>query len=677
MLLKTDNKTLRAQAQFAHPRSVKATVRELSDNFDAASENFDLLMACQNDWNHLEPFRRERTRNLRYKNGDQWGDTVTDPDTGKQIREDVLLSSKGRVPLKHNFIQQFVRNIEGQLLANPSKSIVYARSRDDAQLGDMLTNTLQACHQLNRTSRMDVSAIEELLMGGLVCMKTRYAFWSTKNRGDGRLDLVGANRLFFNTDVEDPRLFDLRRVGEIHDYTPDELVGFFATTPADEQVLRDLYAGCYRETESLYGRDVLQAAEPGSFLRPRDPYKCRVFEVWQRLGRWVTYVHDYADGTEQVTELPLKEVERINAERIAQGTALGLDPDNVALLYAERRYEYFWSVKFLTPNGVCIRQMESPYTHEEHPYSFGVLPMVDGTIRGALCDLIDIQRYINRLIVMIDFIMGASAKGVLMVPEDAIPEGMTVDDFAAEWVKGNGVIVFRPTRTGAMPQQIATNATNIGAWDMLKLEMNLLQQIAGISGAVQGQTPRSGTPSSLYAQEAQNSMLNYRVVFEAFKGFKEDRDEKLLKVLMQYYTDRRHVDVSGDAYTETARFYDPQMARKIVDFNLAVTQSTDTPVFRAATDDMLLQLFQAGAIPLEMFLDNTSMPFADKLKNDLKQLKEQAMQGQVDPALAAQVAGQAAPAEGGVTVPSGTELQSAGAGATDPRALALAGQFLR
>ena len=118
------------------------------------------------------------------------------------------------------------------------------------------------------------------------------------------------------------------------------------------------------------------------------------------------------------------------------------------------------------------------------------------------------------------------------------------------------------------------------------------------------------------------------------------------------------------------------MARKIIDFNLVVTQSTDTPVFRAATDDMLMQLFQAGAIPLELFLDNTSMPFAEKLKNDLKQLKEQTMKGQVDPALAAQVAGRAAPAEGDTTVPSGTEQSSAGSGVADPRALALAGQFM-
>ncbi|WP_300726184.1 hypothetical protein [uncultured Rikenella sp.] len=689
MLLKTDKKTLRAQARFAPKRPLRAAIDEQNRSFDRAAENFDLLMKCRNDWNRLDGFRRERARNLRYKNGDQWGDPTIDPDTGRSLREDELLSSKGRVPLKHNFIQQFVRSIEGQMLSNPSTSIVYARAKDDAALSDMLTNTLQACHHLNRTTRLDTTVLEELLLAGLACVKTRYTFWSTQNRADGRLDVVGANRLFFNTDIEDPRLFDLRRIGEIHDYTPEELVGQFAASPQDAQALQEIYAGCYDRAEAYAGRDVTREKQIGTFLRPDDPSKCRVFEVWQRRGRWVTYVHDYADGTEQITELSLRQVEAINAERLSQGEALGMPPESIALIYAERKYEYYWEVRFLTPNGVCIRSMETPYTHEEHPYSLALLPATDGAIRGVMNDLIDIQRYINRLIVMIDFIMNTSAKGVLLVPEDCVPEGMSEEEFAAQWVKANGVVFFTPRPDGRMPTQVSANSTNIGAWDMLQLEMNLLQQIAGISGAMQGHAPRPNTPSSLYAQEAQNSTLNYLVVFDAFKAFKQERDEKLLKVLMQYYTDRRHVDISGRAYSETARFYDPRMAEKIVDFNLVVTQSTDTPVFRAAMDDMLLQLFQTGAIPLEMFLDNTSMPFAEKLKSDLKQLREQAQQGQMDPSLAAQVAEQAAaggdgvPGMEGSPVPGGIDpalaAQMTGqvsSGAPNPQAQALAQQFL-
>ena len=68
------------------------------------------------------------------------------------------------------------------------------------------------------------------------------------------------------------------------------------------------------------------------------------------------------------------------------------------------------------------------------------------------------------------------------------------------------------------------------------------------------------------------------------------------------------------------------MARKITDFNIVVSQSSDTPVFRQIADDMLLGLLQSGQIPLEIYLNNTSMPFAQKLLSDLKQAQEAEMQ---------------------------------------------------
>lgn len=56
--------------------------------------------------------------------------------------------------------------------------------------------------------------------------------------------------------------------------------------------------------------------------------------------------------------------------------------------------------------------------------------------------------------------------------------------------------------------------------------MNIMQQISGLNGAVQGQVPRANTPSSLYAQQAQNSMMNFVVLFENYNMFCEERDEK-------------------------------------------------------------------------------------------------------------------------------------------------------
>lgn len=95
--------------------------------------------------------RKEHARNLRYKNGDQWCDKVPDPENpGKMIREDALISRSGKIPLKHNYLQQYIRNIHGQLLSSPTQTVVYARSKDDQPLGEMLTNALQSCHQLNK-----------------------------------------------------------------------------------------------------------------------------------------------------------------------------------------------------------------------------------------------------------------------------------------------------------------------------------------------------------------------------------------------------------------------------------------------------------------------------------------------------------------------------------------------
>ena len=282
-----------------------------------------------------------------------------------------------------------------------------------------------------------------------------------------------------------------------------------------------------------------------------------------------------------------------------------------------------------------MSEKETPYTHGEHPYVLTTLPSIDGNVHGVLNDLIDIQRYINRLIVMIDFIMGASAKGVLMVPENSIPDGMSIDDFTSEYVKANGVIVYKPNNTRDVPFQITSNSTNVGAWEMLSMQMKLIQEISGISGAIQGHSTSGNTPSSLYAQQAQNSQLNYKVLFETIKYHQRQRDEKLLKVIMQYYKRERYISISGIGFGDTATKYEPSMVNEIIDFNLVVSQSTATPLYRQINDDLLKNMLDRGQIDLEMFLSNSSLPFADKLlvqmqskenEANLKLKEEQEMQ---------------------------------------------------
>ena len=89
-----------------------------------------------------------------------------------------------------------------------------------------------------------------------------------------------------------------------------------------------------------------------------------------------------------------------------------------------------------------------------------------------------------------------------MVPQECIPDDMDIKDFAREYVKVNGVILLKKGAGDKLPKQIATNSTNIGAWELFNTEMTIMQQISGLNGAIQGQTPHANTPSSLYAQQA-------------------------------------------------------------------------------------------------------------------------------------------------------------------------------
>ena len=659
MLRNIDTRRLKLLAQT--DKSVARTRREWEQGtMRYADDNLTLLWRCARDWDAMDYLRKEHSRNLRYKNGDQWSDTVPDPDhPHRTIREDALISRSGKVPLTHNYIQQYIRNIHGQLLSSPTQTVVYARSRDDQPLGEMLTNALQACHQLNRIRKIDINVVEELCLTGIACAKVRYGYWSTKNRTDGKIDLVNINRLFFNADIEDPRLTDIRRIGELHDYTFDDLVRNFATCREDVQALREIYGICHDHTklENLYENHASRLQNL-NFLYTNDLGKYRVIEVWERLGRWVLYIHDYADGTEEIyTELTMQEVEAINASRIEQGMAAGIAPDTVKLIYAREQYEYYWRVKYLTPNGYCIKETESPYAHEEHPYVLAAMPVIDGRFKAVLSDVIDIQRYINRLLTLLDFIIGASAKGLLMVPQECIPDDMDIQDFAREYVKTNGVILIKKGAYDKLPKQISMNGTNIGAWEMFAQEMNIMQQISGLNGAVQGQVPRANTPSSLYAQQAQNSMMNFVVLFENYNMFCEERDEKLLKVLMQYYTTRRYIGTNGKTAGEMAKFYEPEMAQKIEDFNLTAAKSNDTPVFRQMTDDLLMKLLESGRIPLEIFLNNCSLPGADKLLAEVKSFNEQAAAGQIDPEAL-------------------TQLQQAAQQNADPNAMAMMQRYM-
>lgn len=592
-------------------------------------ENLDLLELCRRYWDSLDDFRTRRQRNRKYYRGDQWSDEILDPDSteGEYISEETYLENQGKIPLKQNQIRQLVKNLIGQYRSNPSKSIVISRSRSNAIVTEMLTNALQCGLQNNMNEELDARMFEEFAISGAPVQKVGYKYFKERNLEDLYVENVNPNRLFFNSDVADIRLNDLRLIGEIIDTTVDDIVSTFAKSSGDEKVIRKLYAGQVSKSYLYESGLVTDPIDNLNFFITNDPSKARLYEVWQLQGEWRVYAHDPLDGSYSIVPYSLKDVAAQNQERLRLAMEQGIPIEEVPLIEAEEKFEQFWYVKFLTPYGYCLYEGETPYKHEEHPYAITLYPLLDGEVWGFVEDIIDQQRYINRLIIMMDFIMSASAKGVLMVPEDVIPDNMTPDDFAKEWSRFNGVIVYKASSThGQVPQQISSNSTNIGLHEMVALQMSLIQEISGVHGAIQGKTPGSGTPASLYAQEAQNATMNTLDYMATFHAFKQKRDTKALKVIAQFYKDKRYLAINGRSVNQESKLYDPELVKNI-DFDVVIAQGTDTPVYRQLIDDTLMELLRNQLIDLEMFLEHTSLPFADKLLEAVRQRKELAMEG--------------------------------------------------
>ncbi len=593
------------------PRGVKRTKSTFVKG--RLEDGSALLDKAYTAWLAMDTFRSERRRNIEYRNGNQWSDMVPDPDnSGKMIRESELLTRQGKSLLKHNFIQQFIRNISGQMLTNPTQSVVYARTEGKEELGEMLTNTLQACHDSNRVGRVDLALLEELILSGVGCYKVGYKFSSEREQGECEVDVVPGSRLFVDTDMSDASLRSLSLIGELHELSLEEVISTFASNPEEEKIVGRIYTPLAASTVGVSNKD-------SDFMTPNDSACCRVIEVWYREGRWVKHTHDYLTGeSKREDKITQKEVDKINRERLAECRSLGYSEERAPLLHLDYQYEHYWSVAFLAPTGELLYRGESPYNHKSHPYIIGSIPTIDGTPKALVSDVIDIQRYINRLIVMIDFIMGTSAKGVLMVPENALPDGYSIEDFTSEYVKANGVILYKPNHTRDVPFQISSNSTNVGAWEMLNIQIGLIKELSGVSGAIQGEGSKGYTASSLYAQQAENSQLNLKVLFNTLRLLQRDRDEKMLKVIMQYYRNERYLSPAFESGGKESK-YIPELVDTIIDFDLVVSHSIATPLYRQLNEEILKSMLDRGQIDIEMFLSNSSLPFAESLLSQLRQ----------------------------------------------------------
>lgn len=599
---------------------------------------FDILMEAQYYWSQMDDFRKDRERNKRYTYGFQWDDMICVD--GKSMSEEEYIKSQGNVPLKNNLIRRLVRSVLGVYRSQSKEPTCTARDRDEQKLGETMSTILQCNMQLNRMNDVYARTMEEFLISGFIVHRKSYGWRNGKE--DCWTDYVQPNNFFIDNNMRDFRGWDVSVLGEVHDISFGQLCEQFASSPQEYRQLRDIYKWAARKDyiATYAERFGYSRLENYDFLFTSEPGRCRVIEIWRKEQKPRYRCHDYQNGDifkideEDYAQVVLTE----NEERMRMAREAGMPEDEVPLIKATWFVDDYWYFYYLSPFGDILREGETPYEHGSHPYVFKAYPFIDGEIHSFVADVIDQQRYTNRLITLYDWIMRASAKGVLMMPEDCLPDGVSIDDIAESWTEFNGVIVYKPSKSGKVPEQVANNSTNIGIAELLNMQLKFFEDISGVTGALQGKPGYSGESASHYNQQTENATKSLLDLLECFSCFVVDGAYKDVKNMQQFYDSKRVFNIAGKSGAQIE--YDPKKIRD-VEFDLSITESTSTPAYRHLANDMLMQLYQSQAISVEQLLEHGDFPFADELLQSIKSQKEQLEQGKVPDGLSPELMAQA------------------------------------
>lgn len=443
------------------------------------------IEAARGAWLALAPMRSRRRRLKAFTYGRQWGDTTLTTD-GRRISEAQKLAEEGRTPVTNNIIRQMVKSIIGR----------YRYMCGAAGDGDLAGARVGADLTAASVSETDARALEEFLISGMAVQRIE----------GNRVENVSPERFFYH-EFMDGDGSDLRLAGILRDMTVADVLERFAG--GDVRRARELKRVLAAERAAP---DIWPRGDDGSFDMPRLTQSCRVVELWRLIRREALMVTDPFTGeTRAESADALERLEGINRARAECGT----EP-----LRWEYRVDGQWECEWLTPRGAVLGRARA----ERCPVALKFYPLIDGEVHSLVEDVVDQQKYVNRLVSLLDHIISSSAKGVLLYPADQLPEGFTWRDLRRIWANPMGILPFRRTSKTMTPMQVNGGGNaGAGAADMLKMQLQLFDEISGATGALRGRSA-SATGEGMLRAELENATVSMLDVLAAFRSFVLRRD---------------------------------------------------------------------------------------------------------------------------------------------------------
>jgi hypothetical protein len=583
-------------------------------------------IACRMQMQHILT-KIKRARDIYM--GKQWEDIMTI--NGVKYTMGDIYRQLGKNPMNINIIQSTVRNVIGQYIKGSFKPIIASQNREGQEESEMMTVALQSVLNYNNAAERNNRQLENFILTGLPIYKTTYMYDYLAKKSNINIRAVSAQSIIINPNARDMFGEDIDFIGEIHEYSYNDMLAIYGDFVGKEKIKEisafnpnDFNVETYQSftTEHL---DNIECITSGWSAN-----KSKVLEIWQLDIEERLEVHDPFDASWEVVPLSkLSEYQRENQKRVEKDAMYGTE---TPLINMKRIFYKYWKTYHISLfDYSTLYESETPYKHNDHPYSLLLFPGLDGSIYGLIDSLIDIQMLFSRNIMLQDILINSSVKNFIIFPQDTLDaSGITLAQARAEASRPNGAIKLKIDERHPAPILLSnTPAATVGINNVLQFTLDLLREASGVKDSSLGNNPQSGQPYSSYALSFANASNNLADHFNAFNAFVGKTYQKAIDLISQYWDEKQYINVVGIDVEDAAKNYDPEKIRNFM-FSTVIKQSQDTDLYRDLQNQQLMELYRLGSISIEQLLKHSgNIPFADRMLNDFKAFREQLAEGKI------------------------------------------------
>lgn len=457
--------------------------------------NVAVLDAAFRAWNSGAQLRKSRLRNKRFAYGDQWGDVSVDA-SGNVLTDWQRYSANGALPVTNNLIRNLMRTVVGRYRVQELENGNAGVAANDVA-------------RFNNLNEIDSRALEEFLLSGSCVQRIDRSAEAGMNHVV--VENVNPNKFFVNA-LCDVRGWDCEIVGQLHDLSIARLLQRVACGSRRKALwVRRLYTDNAQARSEAFAHSIGADSQSATqFWHTDEPGKCRAIEVWTLESREVAVCHN-----------------RLTAQVTVESPAAARKYKDCGHVDVKWDVATLWHCRWFTPMGDLLAEWDSPYEHKSHPFAMKFYPLTDGEVHSFVEGIIDQQKHVNRMITLLDHIMASCAKGVLLYPETALPDGFTWADVRRVWSSTGGILPYSPQMGTEKPEQISANATDIGGYEMIKLQMQLLEDVSGVNGSLQGKASPGVNSANMYQLQADNASMAMADIYGSFTAFRNARNSKI------------------------------------------------------------------------------------------------------------------------------------------------------